>query len=417
MSAFNPGPSTAVTPNLYAPSNNSVLPPASIVTTGMQFNAFDPATGLNQAVPSSLLLGSTASTLPVRLPNWRNSLAKVRAGTGRGRILLIGDSTTAGAGSGASGSLNLVGAWAKSRTQSLAARLAALGVPTSSNSVVGDNSAQFVQGVNVSLYDPRIVLGANWTMNLALTCGGAMYSYSNGAVNNLAFTPTGQIDSATVYYITRPGQGTCTTNIDGGSSLGTINMNAASAMTSQTFTFAKGAHTFNVVPGNNGVLGITAIVTWDSTTPAIDILQAGMIGATATTFTSTTSGNPWDILPSISAYAANLTVIQLTINDSVTNTNLATYAANLQTIVNRAKLTGDVILESGYPSLGINAAAYVTQAQQVAANSAIPFLDVTYRWTDYATSNGLGWMFDSLHPNAVGYQDCGQFEASVLAVV
>src|ERR1700758_4020125 len=93
----------------------------------------------------------------LQLPKWRNAINRVRAGTGRGRLMLLGDSTTTGAGAGASGNFNLAGALAKSRGAELAARLATLGIPTSFNSVISDGQVT-QNGVTCPAYDPRCTL-------------------------------------------------------------------------------------------------------------------------------------------------------------------------------------------------------------------------------------------------------------------
>lgn len=356
-----------------------------------------------------------ASTSSIQLAKTRNAFAKVRAATGRARVLLIGDSTTVGAGAGTSGNTNLVGAQAKNRTNALAARLASLGIPTSANSFMCDS---WVGHASVSLpnYDSRISLGTGWSIASGTTgLGGDLLTCTS--TGTLAFTPTGQIDRIQLYYPTNNGLGSFSVNVDGGSSLGTFNQNGTSSVTSQTFSVTKGSHTINVV-GVSGTTYVIGIVTWDSTTPAVDLITCGMWGSVASNWTA--GGSSWNPPQMFATLGQDLAVVQLIINDSNAGlSNLSTYTSNMSTIISGLKAQGDVIVESGIPSNTTQAtdgtlAQFAAALSGLASNVNSPFVDIRARWVNYSTANALGWMFDDKHPNAVGYADVAQAEAVFL---
>lgn len=349
---------------------------------------------------------SASGLMNIGAPNllhWRKAIAKVRDGTGRGRLVLIGDSTTAGAGAGTGGTLNYNGAYAKNWPRALGALLSAT-VPTSDNSFFGDQC----QNVAYGTYDPRVVLGTGWapTQN---SLGGNMFHFTVGSPGTLAFTPAGQIDTITIYYLNATG--TFTVNVDGGASLGTVTPSGTFLVSSQTFTVTKGAHTINMVAVNDAQVYVLGVVSYDSTTPAIDIIQTACSGSTASTFTSTGLG--WSPMTVLAILAPDLTEIGLTINDSNAATALATYQTQMQAIITAAQLSGDALLMVGAPSNTANATngtldQYVGAVKSLALANNNGVVDLKTRWVSYAVTNPQLPYFDSLHPMRLGYRDIAQ---------
>jgi hypothetical protein len=91
-------------------------------------------------------------------PHWRAAMARVRAGTGRGTLLIVGDSTTMGAGAGTGGTTNLNAAWPKAWPRLMAKLLPTLGVPISDATLQGDQTSQVAYGT----YDTRVTFGTGW---------------------------------------------------------------------------------------------------------------------------------------------------------------------------------------------------------------------------------------------------------------
>lgn len=385
--------------------------PAIANVAGVAFN-------LNQVASSAPLASGVLNLNNANLRKFRAALARVRAGTGRGSIVFVGDSTTAGAGAGSGGAGNYNGAWAKTYPRAVAARLATV-FPTSDQSFLMDQGVAN-QSIAYPAYDPRVTMGANWSQTSSGLAGN-MFRFTAGAVNNLTFTPTGQFDTIVLYSIRAAGQGSFNVTLDAGTAVGTINGNTNPSITLvTTYTVAKGTHTINIVPVNDGPLNIVGIKTYDSTIPAIDIIQAGLHGATSGGTSS--SQNPWSGVPLLGTLAPSLTVLCLTINDSNAGTALATYTTNMQAIITAAAASGDVVLMVGAPSNTTAATdgtldRYISVLRSLSRTNAIGLIDLKAIWGSYAITNPLLPYNDTLHPGPLGYQDIGSIVATAIARV
>lgn len=338
----------------------------------------------------------------------RNMRAKVLSGQGRGLLMVGGDSTEAGSGALA---VNLAGAYPKTPSSLLAPMLSRVGMPTSHNSICGDQGA-LSGGVAYGAYDTRVTLGANWATNTFATLGGTFFKYGAGAVNNLAFTPNDAFDTIKITYWRAGGFGHFDTNIDGGASLGTTNTAGASSLQTVTYTVAKGTHTINLVPANDGDLYISRITTYDSTVPAIDFIQAAKSGSGIADYTTVGGSNPYAAIEVIKYLAPDVFWINCTINNS-NNDGLAylpTYIADMQMLITAVQLSGDLIMEVGPPSNTVAATdgtlqAYVEALQTLALTNNCALLNTKQRWTSYAVQNAVIPYRDNLHQTAVGYAD------------
>lgn len=338
------------------------------------------------------------------LTKWRAAVAKVRAGTGRGRIVLCGDSTTAGAGAGSGGTLNYNGAFAKNYPRAFGVLLNK-SVTTSDNSFMCDQAT----GIAYGTYDPRVSLGTGWS-NTQLSLSGNMFKFTTGGgTGTLAFTPAGQIDTIKVVYYTTTGNGTIAVNVDGGATLATVNTGAAgNVVTTQTITCTKGAHTINMIAQNNGNCFVLGVIAYDSTAAAVDLVQAGASGSKAVTWDNgSLAWSPLNVMPVL---APDLFVLNLTINDSNTPTDLATYTSQMQAIITQMKTTSDVLLMVGVPSNTTQATngtldSYVSALKSLAVSNNLGLLNLKTRWVSYAVANPLMPYNDTLHPTPPGYQD------------
>ena len=120
-----------------------LLVPAAAATTAATPAPTSPPTGL-------ALNGSANSTL-------KAMLARVKAGSGRGRLSLVGDSTSVADGAGAGGA-RIAGARANRPSAVLAALLTGAGYPALDNSLYSANVQP--SGLTLPAYDPRIALGS-----------------------------------------------------------------------------------------------------------------------------------------------------------------------------------------------------------------------------------------------------------------
>jgi len=355
------------------------------------------------------------------LLHWRKAVANVRSGQGRGRLVILGESTSMGQGSGSGGTGNLNGAYPYAWPQQMASMLntmlssAANTQPVSANAIMCDQNVS-AAAVGYAAYDTRVTLGSSWSTSNGGNCaGGNTFIFTCCAVNNLTFAPVAAFDTLTLYYYTQTPVGTATINVDGGASLGTITFGPATPDTIATATYsvANATHTINIVP-TGGSFQLAGIVTSLSTKPAIDVIQAATSGATIAYFTANTYATQGLRLEA--TLAPDLTIIAETGNDSINQTPVAAYTASMQAVITNAKLSGDVILIAGPPNnAGFTFAPYVAALRSLAASNNVPLLDLTTRWTSWAVTNPVMPYFDQYHPGKLGYSDIALAVAELLA--
>jgi lysophospholipase L1-like esterase len=356
---------------------------------------------------TAVLPSGLSNVRPQNLQHWRKALASVRDGTGRAKLLLLGDSTTAGTGSGSGGTSNTVGAYAHSFPRALAPLLAR-SVTVNDNSFIGDQSMSVVV-TPYNSYDPRVTIGTGWTYTPG-TIGGFMFKFNPGANTLLSFAPAAAFDTMVIWYSKSSTGGSFTVNVDGGATISTINTNAGtSSLSSSTLTVAKATHTININASNNTTFFILGIITYDSAVPAVDLIQGGAHGSSVAGLVSA-GGSPWSPVPALSTFAPDLTVMDLTINDSENGTALDTYRTGLQQLITAAQATGDVILMVGPPSnttIATNGTLdqYIAVMRSLALANNCGMLDLKTRWVSYAVTNPVLPYSDSKHPGRLGYQD------------
>lgn len=321
-------------------------------------------------------------------------MARVRNGTADGKVFIVGDSTTAGAGA------NTLAASVPNR---LAGLLDSYVCRAGLHSTLGRNN---VTAVATDVFDPRVALGAGWTAGNNGAGGG--YSAPTTATGNLSFTPTVPFDTITVYTAVNSGNGTSTVNVDGGASLGTMTTSGTQALGTHTFTCALGTHTINISPPTVGTIHVLGIEVADSTTRRMRVYNAGYAGQKAAFFTSASlAWNTYNWWPVV---APDLTILNLTINDSnqtgLGATDTATYSSQITSLITRAQATGDCLLMVGNPTnTEASLQTYRDILYGLADTHDCALLDLKDRWQSYAVSNPLGYYADTAHPSAVGYQD------------
>jgi lysophospholipase L1-like esterase len=346
------------------------------------------------------------------LPNWTTVRSAVKAGSGSGKIVLLGDSTTAGYGAAGAAS-SYTNTQAVAPPAQLRRLLSAQGIPAEVGNFMSDSNVNTQNGVATNTYDPRIV-PASWTLPAGNGfCGGSFYT--SGATV-FAFTPTTPFDTIDVFYASVGGAGTFTVDVDGGASLGTINCNQAADLRVQTLTCALGSYTINVTRAS-GMAYLFGIRCRNSMASRVYVQQCAHAGGTAGTFaTSFTNFNYSNIVTELDA---DLTIINLGINDWVAGTSQSTFSTNLQTLITAAKTTGDVILCTPFPSSTATSMAsqnsIVDVIHTLAASNSVPLIDNFAAEGSYAAGNAAAHYWDVLHPNGLGYNLAAKRIADVLA--
>jgi lysophospholipase L1-like esterase len=353
-------------------------------------------------------------------PYWRKRLAQVRAGLSDAKILCLGDSTTYGYVAPP----NNVGTPAiASYPSDLAAMLNAYFAPA----FVGLATPKLQSGVSV---DGRWALGTGWAAAPGDAIGWAGTEVYKAAASSgaLVYTPgasAGPCDTFDVYYVANGGTPPFTIQATGGAVVtvtpGTQNgifratCVAAAASTTNAVSIITSA-----VAGSRRVVGVEA---YHSSQRRIRVGNAGVGGAASVGWAF--AMNSYQSFACIAAYAPDLTIISLGLNDMPSpNTPPATFAANLTAIVNACRLSGDVVLMvppppaiGGSSNLTDGYKALVPVYSALAASLNIGLVDINGRWVSYDILNPLGYYSDTLHPSRVGYGDMAQAVMSLVRTI
>lgn len=343
----------------------------------------------------------------LNLPRFLAKLAAVRAGSSDMRILCAGDSTTFGVGA-----TFVTGSW----VTTLVSRLATLAPTAYGLAAVQNTAAQ----------DTRWTTGSGWAASTAHGFGGdgnstctAWFAVS-GTSGNLTFAETrSSSDTYDVYYVRNSGFGTITVTATGGSpvvqstagTLGVakVTVTAAAAATSNTVTIAPSG-------GDVYILGVEPRL---AGTRQILVGMAGVSGSTSNGW-ATVGASAAGSIPYLRAFAPDVTLFCLGINDGGNSRPVTTYLANMRTLVNVAKESGDAFPMTFMPSNGTPHTTfepgYVAGLIGGQLDAALADVYGAMGGT-WAAANAAGYTADSLHPNASGYALVGNLVANAIVLI
>lgn len=367
---------------------------------------------------SSVNIG--AQSAAALLAATKTKLAAVKAGTGRMRILRIGDSTEWGAYALGSGTPAAGNRPYCSGVQ-FARLLSTLGIPSFCNSWLGDGG---VTGLSSTLgaYDTRITLGAGWASNTAVATIGGKTISSTTASTSVTFQPRTPCDTFVVLYIRQASSASFTLSRSGDASVPVTNSGSNALMT-QTFTGALGMAPLSIDhDATTNSLNIIGVIAYDSTASAADVVQACMQGSKVLDWANTT--NAWGWRNCIASVAPDLTIISPGINDWNTGTTIGgtatagSFLGDLHSLVTTCKLYGEVMIVSGLVSQH-SAVSRATQKSYTDAlkvyctGQGILYQDLWTKWG--AQEDNPQWYANTLHANAAGYREKSDAEARILA--
>jgi lysophospholipase L1-like esterase len=172
--------------------------------------------------------------------------------------------------------------------------------------------------------------------------------------------------------------------------------------------------------GSRRIVGVEA---YHSTQRRIRVGNAGVGGSSSIGWANTS--NAWKSVNCIAAYAPDLTIIDLGLNDMpAPNVAPATFKANMITIINACRLSGDVILMvppppqiGGASNLTAGYAALIPTYPELATAQQTGLVDIASRWGSYDALNPLGYYSDTLHPSRIGYGDMAQAVSTVVRAI
>ena len=336
------------------------------------------------------------------LPNWSLALAAQQRGSSNAIIGCLGDSTVAGQGAAS----NELASNAKSL--SWPTQLARL-IPNGSwSSVWGDNNIMASAG-KLHDFDARLNLSSSWVVDSAIgsgtLCGGFFQGHPH---SSYSFTPTNRIDTIEVWFARSPGRGFFTIDVDGGRPLVTIDCSGPNSFLKATATCPLGFHAINLqttATDANDVY-LTALRAYNSAIKEVSVYNLG--GCRWGSGHFVVNKYPWNTLPAVAAVSPNLVIFQAgIINDWDDAIPFSTVTANMTAVIGvLGRAHCDVILMSGVPSkAGVYApcatqAAYVANMKSLAYAANVPFINI---WELFGGTWRSSAMYDSLHPNQVGY--------------
>ncbi|MBB3411184.1 lysophospholipase L1-like esterase [Rhizobium sp. BK316] len=350
------------------------------------------------------------------MAKYKAARAAVLAGTRFGRALNIGDSTTAGFGALTNGTLD--GAFPLSYPADLAAYLTSHGLPARSCSMGDGNSASLSA---YTAYDTRNSFGSGvgWAIQTASSIGAGLIRAGSTTVDRWVKTFSGTWDTIEIVYI-NIAAGNCSVFIDGGAvAVGSFSPTAGGGVTGTpqraTITVPRGAHTSVEILRNSGTnIYVSSVEVYDSQNKEFLIYNCGWASAKSTDLVVTTAN--YRTLNMIQFMQPDLMILNIGINDYPT-TPQATFEANVTTLVNTARLSGDVVLNVPNPrSATANQAAFRGYIQGLAVTLNTPLVDLQLAppagLGDYATASANGDInVDGIHPTAQGYNKMANFNA------
>lgn len=343
------------------------------------------------------------------LTHWQSAVAAVKAGTRDGKLLCLGDSTVAGVGLNSAHDQGLPGSW----PDVLAAVLRSCGIP-----------AALALGIpQPSGGDARWTGGVGWNLFGGSGFGFGNYSdaASNGATTPYMFRPGIWADRYDVTFLTNTtGLGDLTAVATGGGAVTVPTANGTVGIGKVTVS-AAGPSLDNVVtvtPASSSGIHVLGVDPWLSTGRQVRVGNAGVGSSTAVQWAAAGNGPQWNATAAIKAYAPDLTIICLGVNDALASATSAAYLAAMNTIITAAKVSGDVVLLTPIPPTAAAPAEarlitpVLTEAMRGLGQ---PVADLQKHWGAGEVSQARGIMQDSLHPNAVGYAEIGRFLGVPLA--
>jgi lysophospholipase L1-like esterase len=366
-----------------------------------QVCALTPAPSLVQPDGNQLPFGFYNFT-GSNLTHWRAALAAQQRGLSNAIIGCLGDSTVAGQGA-ASNELA-----SNAKRLSWPTQLAEL-IPNGSwSSVWGDNNISASAG-DLHNFDARLNR-SDWTINSMKASGTLCGGFFRGrpTTSPHSFTPANHIDTIEVWYAQSPGSGCFAIDIDGGPPLATVDCAGTYAFLKTKANCALGHHTIKFQKTNTDAndVYLAALRAYNSAIKEVSVYNLGGCRWGSADFV--VNNYPWNTLPAVAAISPNLAIFEAgIINDWDDRIPLSTATSNMMTLINALKSANcDVILMSGAPSQAGVYACYATQATYVenmkllAYEANVPFIDI---WGLFGGTWNSSAMYDSLHPNQVGY--------------
>lgn len=354
------------------------------------------------------------------LPRWQSARAAVKAGSGRARVGLAGDSYMASYGADNVANFQAVNA----QDARLARLFTSEGLPSTYQAAFGGHGS-----VSLANWDFRVSQGS-WAYGDVGSFGGTLGGefLQSGAAATYAFTPKDQnqtnipVNAFDIYWFRDPTAGGFSWNLNGGADT-IINANGVSSLQKTTVTATLGTNTLNL-KWNSGAAYIVGVHGYNSLVKAVDFFNLGWTASTAVQWAATNfTWNPgamWSQAP------MNLDLVFLSsmANDVLNGDTVANGKAALKLGVQQMQAAGiNVVIVSYAPvsltRLTVSQQLAVWNAMyQVAVETNCTFIDLLNAMggpNNYAANLAAGLMIgDGLHRNFAGMTPAVMLEHDLL---
>lgn len=346
---------------------------------------------------------------PRQLARWRASLAQTAAGLRRSRIAFVGDSITMGSGGGVGAGpvtarhendiQRCEDAYRVSPPSQLARLLRT--APGHDDALFGDKVCPLDGIDGFARYDRRVTFEGGGWVRFGESLGGRMF-LSQRPGDAMRFTPAGPVDRCTIYYGCAPHHGSFSVTNSNGALATVVDYPQHSAL-GQITVERDGASTdpFVITHDEGHDIVIAGIDCWDSTRPAVQVINLGIFGQSA--WGMLYSDHAWGFRKAFPLLAPDLTIIQLGSNDQGSGVPIPDFHAALQTMIDLARASGDVILSWRHPAAGEDVAdseAFRQAHINIAIRNEVPLVDLTDLYVSYEASKPL--YYDNTHQTAAG---------------
>lgn len=296
-----------------------------------------------------------------------------------------------------------------SGVQVLADMLQANGINAGSDNWYGHSGTSLADYVN---RDARVAATGGTVVGSVQCQGGASINFPTVA-SSWSYTSRKPCTTADIYWRDTGAGQTFSYSVDGGA---TTNIT-----TSGTFQFVKttialgalGTHTILLswVAGSPNIFGIDC---QDATAgrKEITLRQWAASGASSATLVGNTGAPNGGRLAHLAAFPPKLLIAECGVNDWRTSVSVATFKANMLTLINAAKAISCDFwfltppFDGGSAGLTANQNAYVAAMYELVASENVGLIDIRKLWLSYANelASGLVGVGDFVHPTkAKGY--------------
>lgn len=321
------------------------------------------------------------------------------------QIAFMGDSTMRGTDEDASPYSSQFG---NATPMKLAPLLQTAGINAGANNLFGSGTTTIA---DLALRDGRFTSSGAAVFGSVQTQGGADFNFPTAA-SGINFTPQGNVTKFDIYWRDAAAGRNFSWAIDGGGATTISSTGVAQMFKTTVSAGAAGSHTLNLawVAGSVNIFGVDA---YDDTASRKEVscLNWGVNGATSATLIGNTGPPNGGRLQFITSFPPKLVICEGgAINDWRTSVSVATFKANMLTLITAVKAASSDFwfltppFDGGTAGLTANQNAYVAAMYELAASENVGLIDIRKRWLSYTNQVSQNLVGDNVHPTvAAGY--------------